>query len=149
MSLPREPLEELAREFIASADRSYGIQEAVKWAGGFEFPQNLVDSDMRLFRASQLDFIAMVRRRLKKIGATRMSACQVEQLRPDNPERRRLLDIASGMRVPSPVGFVPNGMHAFETSICRGPSSSGQDAGRLALPGPSLLPPKDRSNHLY
>ena len=107
--LPRDALEHLPRESIASADGNYGIQEAVKWAEGFEFLQNLVDSDMRLFRASQLDFSAMVRRRLKKIGSTRLSAHRVEQLRPDNPERERLLDIASGMRVPLPVGFVPNG----------------------------------------
>jgi hypothetical protein len=54
----------------------------------------------------------MVRRRLKNITLTqtaRISARQVEQLRPDNPERSRLFDIANGMRVPLPVGFVPNG----------------------------------------
>ena len=107
--LPKDTLEELARESIASADGNYGIQEAVKWAGGFEFPQDLVDSDMRLFRAAQLDFSAMVRMRLKKIGATRMSAHRVELLRADNPERTRLFDIARGMRVPLPAGFVPDG----------------------------------------
>ena len=108
-ALPRATLEELAKEAVASADGNYGIQEAVIWAEGFEFPQDLVDSDMRLFRAAQLDFSAMVRMRLKKIGATRMSAHLVEQLRADNPERARLFDIASGMRVPLPAGFIPNG----------------------------------------
>ena len=108
-ALPRDTLEELAKEAIASADGNYGTKEAVNWAEGFEFPQDLVDSDMRLFRAAQLDFSAMVRMRLKKIGATRMSAYRVEQLRADNPERARLFDIASGMRVPHPAGFIPNG----------------------------------------
>ena len=42
-------------------------------------------------------------------GATRTSAYQVEQLRHDNSERARLLDIESGMRVPLTAGFVPNG----------------------------------------
>ena len=91
-ALPRDTLEELAKEAIASADGNYGIKEAV-------------DRDMRLFRAAQLDFSAMVRMRLKKIGATRMSAYRVEQLRADNPERARLFDIASGMRVPLPAGL--------------------------------------------
>jgi hypothetical protein len=100
--LPRDALEELAREAIASSDGNYGIQEAVKWAEGFEFPQELVDSDMRLFRASQLDCSAMERRWLEKIGATRISARRVEQLRADNPERSRPFDIANGMRVPLP-----------------------------------------------
>ena len=107
--LPKDTLEELARDAIASADGNYGIQEAVRWAAGFEFPQDLVDSDMRLFRAAQLDFSAMVRMRLRKIGGARMSAHRVELLRADNPERARLFDIAKGMRVPLPVGFVPNG----------------------------------------
>ena len=107
--LPKDSLEELAMEAIASADGNYGIQEAVKWAGGFEFPQDLVDSDMRLFRAAQLDFSAMVRMRLKKVGVARMSTQRVELLRADNPERERLFDIAKGMRVPLPAGFVPNG----------------------------------------
>jgi hypothetical protein len=76
--LPRDALEELAREAIVSSDGNYGIHEAVKWAEGSEFPQELVDSYMRLFRASQLDFSSMVRRRFKKIGAARISAHRVE-----------------------------------------------------------------------
>ena len=51
--LPIETLQQLAVEAIASADGNYGVKEAVKWADGFEFPQDLVDSDLRLFKASQ------------------------------------------------------------------------------------------------
>ena len=115
--LPSRQLEELIVDAIASSDGNYGISEAIKWAGGFEFPQELVDSDLRLFRASQLDFTVMValnrrrslNRRLKQLGADRLSRSRVEQLREDNPERSRLFDIANGMRVPLPTGFEPNG----------------------------------------
>lgn len=106
--LPIETLQQLAVDAIASSDGNYGVKEAVKWADGFEFPQDLVDSDLRLFRASQLDFTTMVKRRLKKIGANRLSCDRVEQLRSDNPERTRLFDIAKGMRAPLPEGFTPN-----------------------------------------
>ena len=106
--LPSNALQQLAMDAIASTDGNYGIKEAVKWAEGFEFPQELVDSDLKLFRASALDFTKMVEMRFKKIGDGRLSAYRVEQLRLDNPERSRLFDIAEGMRVPLPEGFTPN-----------------------------------------
>ena len=71
--LPCNRLEELVVEAIMSADRNYGEGEAIKWANGYEFPQELVDSDLRLFQASQLDFTQMVRRRLKQLGGERLS----------------------------------------------------------------------------
>jgi histone H3/H4 len=43
--LPRAAFEKLAREAIASSDGNYSIQEAVKWAEGFEFLQEFFDSD--------------------------------------------------------------------------------------------------------
>ena len=107
--LPSRELEELVIEAITSSDGNYGISEANKWAGGFVFPQDLVDSDLRPFRASQLDFTVMVARRLKQLGKNRLSSSRVDRLREDNPERGRLFDTASGMRVPLPAGFVPNG----------------------------------------
>ena len=106
--LCEEGLINLIVEAIASTDGNYGIQEAIKWANGYEFPQHLVDSDLRLFRASQLDFNKMVKRRLTKLGDNRLSRLRVSRLREDNPELERLLDIAQGMRVPLPIGFLPN-----------------------------------------
>ena len=108
-SLSYDSLTNLIIEAVASTDGNFGVQEAVKWANGYEFPQELVDSDLRLFRASQLDFNRMVERRLKKLGLNRLSHARVSRLREDNPERERLLDIAQGMRVPLPAGFTPNG----------------------------------------
>ena len=104
--IPPGSLELLTAEAIASTDGNYGVREAVKWAGGFEFPQDLVDSDLRLFRASGLNFSRMVERRLKSLADGRMSRKRVERLRQDNPERERLFGIADGMKVPLPRGFV-------------------------------------------
>ena len=107
-SLSREKLEKLVVEAIVSTDGNYGIQEANKWVDGYQFPQELVDSDLRFFRASSLDFSAMVRRRLHKLGRDRLSRSRIAVLHKDNPERDRLNDIAEGMRVPLPGGFIPN-----------------------------------------
>ena len=66
--LSSHALEQLMADAIASSDNSYGVKEAVKWAEGYEFPQALVDSDLRLFRAAHLDFTKMVKGVLKKSG---------------------------------------------------------------------------------
>ena len=78
--IPEEHLGRLAREAVASTDGSFGVKEAVRWADGFTFPQSLVDSDLRLFRASGLDFTRMVERRMKALRAGRLSKERVEKL---------------------------------------------------------------------
>ena len=55
-SMPTESLERLIKDAVASTDKNYGIREAVKWVDGFEFLQELVDSDLRLLQASRSDF---------------------------------------------------------------------------------------------
>ena len=58
--MPVGGLQQLVRDMVASTDGNYGIREAVRWADGFVFPQELVDCDLRLFRASSLNFTKMV-----------------------------------------------------------------------------------------
>ena len=43
----------------------------------------------------------------------RLNAERVSMLSSDNPERARLFDLAEGMRVPLPNGFVPNGQQIW------------------------------------
>ena len=94
----------------AAASRSeYNAQSAVTWAAGYKFPVESIASDVRCLQAAQLDFVTMVRRRLKTLSGSRMNLDRVALLRADNPERTRLLDLSHGMRVALPAGFVPNG----------------------------------------
>ena len=65
--LPSSTLQQLAMEAIASTDGNYGIREVVKWTQSYEFPQELVDSDLRLLRSSALDFTKMVEMRLERL----------------------------------------------------------------------------------
>ena len=104
-----ESLRSLIREAIRVSDENYGVEAAVAWADGYKFPQELLDSDLRCFQAAQLDFKAMVRRRLKILAKDRLNPSRIAALRIDNPERTLLYDLADGMRVPRPDGFVPNG----------------------------------------
>jgi hypothetical protein len=53
----------------------------------------------------------MARHRLKTIGPSRLNRDRVAQLRSDNPQRTLLDELASGMWVPVPDAFVPNGQN--------------------------------------
>ena len=107
--LSRTFLKAVVTEAIMASDDKYGIEAAVAWADGYTFPADMLQSDMKCFQAAQLDFVAMVRRRLKVLSRDRLSSERVEGLRSDNPERALLCDLAIGMRVPLPPGFQPNG----------------------------------------
>lgn len=105
-----ELLVEVIREAIRASDDEYGEAAAVQWADGYTFPLEMVESDVRCFRAAQLDFTAMVRRRLKLLESTRLNPSRVEGLLAGNPERRLLMELATeGMYVPLPDDFAPNG----------------------------------------
>ena len=103
-------LRELLKEAAESARDDYGPESATAWAEGYTFPVHYMESDVRCLQAAQLDFKVMVRRRLTQLAPNRLSACRVEGLRIDNPERTLMFDLADGMRVHLPEGFEPNGM---------------------------------------
>jgi hypothetical protein len=100
----RKVLEEAAE----AAREDHDAASAVAWADGYTFPPEYMDSDIRCLRAAQLDFPAMIRRRLKILSPKRLSAERVARLRPDNPERALMNDLVGGMRVHLPTGFKPN-----------------------------------------
>ena len=103
-------LEEVINEASDAARDDHDEASANKWAEGYEFPQRYIDSDVACLRAAGLDFAKMVKRRLALISAKRLSRERVERtLREDNPERDLMLDLAIGMKVHKPAGFVPNG----------------------------------------
>lgn len=92
-------------------DYLYGVHEAVEWAGaGYVVPQQLVDSDVNLFRASGLDFNVMVRRRLRKLHESRMNVERVSRsISLDNPYYDRLMELATvGITVHTHDDYVPN-----------------------------------------
>ena len=101
----RELLQEAADDALDENDEA----AAIEWAAGYEFPSDYVSSDVKLLKASALDFEVMVRRRQLQLSHDRLSLERVSRLRADNPERVMMADLAGGMRVHLPEGFIPNG----------------------------------------
>lgn len=102
-------MSELIKEAEDEARDDNDESSAVAWAEGYEFPDQYVDSDVKLLRASALDFEVMVRRRQSQLAHDRLSVERVSRLRPDNPEINLMIDLAGGMRVHLPDDFKPNG----------------------------------------
>ena len=102
-------IEELIAEAVEAARSDFGVEAANEWANGYAFSSEIVDSDVRCLQAAQLDFQSMVERRLKILSKDRLSRTSVASLSPDNPELVLMADLAEGMRVAIPEGFIPNG----------------------------------------
>jgi hypothetical protein len=100
----------LLREAAEAARDENDAASAVAWAGGYSFPTEYMESDVRCLRAAQLDFATMVRRRQKQLLPNRLNLERVGRLRPDNPELTLMKDLVGGMRVHLPQGFEPNGL---------------------------------------
>lgn len=100
----------LIEEANESAAHELGEADAIAWADGFKIPNSVVLSHVACLRAAQLDFTKMIERRLKTVQHKRLNLDRVEELRTDNPEKILMRDLAGGMRVFLPDGFVPNGL---------------------------------------
>ena len=100
----------LIDEAIQSAAQELGEADAIAWAGGFKLSNSVALSHVACLRAAQLDFTKMIRRRLKTLQHKRLNLVRVEELRSDNPEKELMRDLAGGMSVFLPNGFVPNGL---------------------------------------
>lgn len=102
-------VKQLLEEAAEAAREDHDAASAIRWAENYTFPPSYVDSDIRCLRADQLDFPAMIRRRLRQLSPGRLNMDRVSRLRPDNPERAMMADLVGGMRVHLPDGFIPNG----------------------------------------
>lgn len=105
-------LRSLIEEAARHAGMEHGEAAARGWANGYTLPQRYIDSDIKCLRAASLDFVKMVRRRQTTLSPERLNPGRIGRLREDNPERHLLLDLAIGMKVHLPEGFVPNGRTA-------------------------------------
>ena len=99
----------LLQEAADAARSDFDESSALGLAKGYTFPPHYLRSDRACLRAAQLDFVSMVRRRLKILSSQRLNPQRVGKLRPDNPEIQLLLELSNGMHVPLPPGFIPNG----------------------------------------
>ena len=106
-----EQIQCLMQEASEAARDDYGVESAKTWAGGYQFPEEYIRSDISFLKSQMLDFTSMVRRRLTQLSHDRLSNERVDKLREDNPERTLMFELVGGMKVHRPEGFVPNGSH--------------------------------------
>ena len=53
------------------------------WAGGYEYPEEYVKSDVKFLQSQMLDFTSMLRRRLFELSQDRVGVERVKRLRAD------------------------------------------------------------------
>lgn len=70
-------------------------ESAIAWAQGYLFPSEYLASDLGCLCAAQLDFVAMVRRRLKTLSSNHLNHQRVAGLRKDNPEILLLTELVA------------------------------------------------------
>lgn len=138
-------IETIAREALVASDEDYGVAAAIAWAGGYEFPREMIESDIRCLRAAMLDFEKMVSRRLKTLGPDRLNKQRAAALSDDNPEKALMIELADGMFVPIPDGFAPNGKSAtadLRSSYIKVHPAVNKMLGDVVLQGLAFLLPK-------
>jgi len=103
-------LRDFAIACFKQADEAYGIDEATKWAQGYQVPQSVVDRDEALLAACHLDLTLLVRSRLSELSGNRMSLDSIDRvISLDNPELEHLKKLATiGITVHTAPDFICN-----------------------------------------
>ena len=79
----------VAIEGYKLADDVYTARDAEKWGNHYKVPDELVQSDEALFKASMRDIKVIAKRRQQQLLSRRLNASRVRMhTRPDNPEGR-------------------------------------------------------------
>ena len=84
-----DELSALIQEASDAARNDFDEASARAWAHDYRFPPDMLTSDAGLLRAHQLDFKAMIRRRLTSLAPDRLNPCRVDMIRDDNCGRSR------------------------------------------------------------
>jgi hypothetical protein len=106
-----DKIKKVAIEGYKLADEVYTARDAEEWGNHYKVPDELVNSDEALFRASMRDIKVMAKRRQHQLLSKRLNSSRVNlHTRPDNPEREKLMHLAEkGMPLLLREGFKSNG----------------------------------------
>ena len=106
-----ESVREIVAEAYRTTDAVYTLDDALQYAAGFKVPQEVLDSDYRLFQAHGRNFEQMVQRRLRSLLPNRLNRDRIiANISADNPDMAKLCDLVDGMTVHLPPDFRPNGV---------------------------------------
>ena len=99
----------IVEEAFKTCDLIYGVEEAIKWGSDFYWPVDVFTRDVELARKSAFNLQLMVQQQHRTREQHRLSTQRIDTWVPhDDPDRDRLLDLVTGMRILLPSTFVPN-----------------------------------------
>ena len=103
-------IDALCLEAFKFGDNKMSESDAVTWGDGFLFPPDAVQADEKALSDVNYDFDQLVKDRLQKISAVRMSVESVNKIcTPGNPDRELLVELAAdGMDLCLPDDYEPN-----------------------------------------
>jgi hypothetical protein len=91
------------------ADGEYGIERAIEWGLGFEWPQEVIIRDKLIAERNHYNLEHMIKEQQNKTKNNRMSKERVKKLfLPEDPDYQRLMDLADGMVIYTGDEFVLN-----------------------------------------
>ena len=113
--IKEESLRKFHEASCTQAQNVFTAEDAERWGDKFTIPNNIVESDEALFRASMRDIDVMVNRRKARIHGSRLNPQRVAlHVSEKNPEKKKIMQLAtSGMPLLLKPGFIANGDHTI------------------------------------
>ena len=107
----REEFLRLAQQAVSSENKIFNEEHALVWGEGFEWPAEARAKDLADFTACNFSLEELARRRIAAAQPRQLLTPQrvAATLHADNPHMAAVLDVANGVSVALPPGFVPNG----------------------------------------
>ena len=104
----KELTEILIRAYKASDD-NFGEQEALRWAGGFRFPQDIATRDSNRLVAANFNLEKMAQRQHTVMATNRLSIERVNKwVDIADPDLQRLISLVEGIPILTGKDFIPN-----------------------------------------
>ena len=113
-SFPEGTIRRLIWEAHASTDDNSGEAEALRWAGGFQFPADVASRDSNGLRMAHGNLGEFCRARHAEMAAQgRLSRESIAaHIDPTDPDFATLQSLVDGITIDTPDGFIPNGPEA-------------------------------------
>ena len=101
----------LAQQAVSAANKVFGEQEALVWGDGFEWPEAARTQDIADFASCGYSLERLARQRADMAEPHQLltPARVMDTLSNDNPHLAAVLDVARGVHVTLPPGFIANG----------------------------------------
>lgn len=110
LKLDSGKLSTLLGDIFASQNQLYGLRDALDWAEGFLFPDDIENRDLTRLQQSAGSIVDMTVKVQRDMRKNRLNSFRIANCVPDtDPDHALVLDLVSGIRVFRKRDFIPNG----------------------------------------